>query len=238
MPSPDLPGRVRVAGLRGVFAEDVAEHVILMLLALTRGLPAFFDRQRRREWRPHAVPRLSGKTLLLVGLGAIGKAVATRAVAMGLRAEGICRRPRAMEHVVHVRSAGALQEAASRADALVVCVPLTPDTRGLISASVLRALPDGAVVVDVSRGGVVDDQALLQAVREGRLGGVAKDVFESEPLSSDSPWWTAPRTLVTPHIAGYGERYLEHAVEVLLDNVRRLERGEPLVGLVDRDAGY
>lgn len=241
LPSPDLPPRVRVAGVRGVFADDVADHAILLLLALTRRLPELLAHQGRREWRPLALPRLRGQRLLVLGLGAIGRAVAARAAALGMHVEGVRRRPCAVSHVAQVARVHGpedLREAARRADALVVCVPLTPATRGLVDAAVLEALPEGARVVDVSRGGVIDAEALLAAVRGGALGGVARDVFEAEPLPADSPWWDAPRTIVTPHVAGLGERYVEQAVAVLLDNVRRLERGEPLTHLVDRAAGY
>lgn len=121
---------------------------------------------------------------------------------------------------------------------MVVALPLTPATRGLLDAAALARLPRGAFVVNVSRGGIVDERALRSALEAGALGGAALDVFEDEPLGPDHPAWDLPRTIVTPHVAGLGERYLERAVEAFAENLRRLERGEPLVGLVDRDAGY
>ena len=238
LPSPDLPPDVPVAGIRGVFADEVAEHVVLMLLALVRRLPELLDQQRKREWRTRPVARLSGRRLVVLGLGETGRRVAARAAALGVTVRGVRRRPEPVPHVEEVLPPSRIAEALAGADALAVCAPLTPETRGLVSAEALAALAPGAFVVDVSRGGLVDEAALIDALDAGALGGLARDVFEDEPLPADSPFWDAPNTIVTPHLAGYAEDYLAHAVDVLLDNVDRLERGAPLTHLVDRRAGY
>ncbi|HJL18211.1 MAG TPA: D-2-hydroxyacid dehydrogenase [Sandaracinaceae bacterium LLY-WYZ-13_1] len=237
LPSPDLPGTVQVASLRGVFADDVADHAMMLLLALTRGLPQWLDQQRARVWKKREVRRLRGRTVVVLGLGAIGRAVAARASACGMRVEGVRRRAEPAPGVSRVHRPEALADAARGADALVVCVPRTPATEGLVDAAVIDALEDGAALIDVGRGGVVDEPALLSAVRAGRLLA-GRDVFDEEPLPDDSPWWSAPNTIVTPHLAGLGEGYLDRAIDVLLDNVARLERGEALLHLVDRAAGY
>lgn len=237
LPSPDLPPSVEVAGLRGLFADAVAEHVLTVLLAIARELPGFLADAAARRWRQRPVPLLRGRTITVLGLGAIGQAIVGALHAQGLRLRGVCRRPRRVPHVERTFGAEALVDAVSGADALVVAVPRTPSTERLVDARVLGALKDDAIVVDVSRGGVVDASALLDALHAGRLQA-ACDVFDDEPLRPESPLWDAPRMLITPHVAGYQEGYLGGAVDVLLENVRRLERGEPRERLIDRAAGY
>jgi phosphoglycerate dehydrogenase-like enzyme len=241
LPSPDLPDHVAIAGIRGAFADEAAEHAILMMLALTRRLPELLDRQRRREWAQRPVAKLAGRTVLVLGLGEIGRRVAARASALGMRVLGVRRASAPVAHVDRsdpCEQVGELEALLPEAEHVVVTVPLTRATRHLLDARTLALLPRGALIVHLSRGGVIDEAALLEALRSGALGGAALDVFEHEPLPPDSPFWDAPNTIVTPHVAGYGERYLETAVAALLENVRRLEAGEPLVGVIDRDAGY
>jgi len=235
LPSPDLPGHVAVAGIRGVFADEAAEHAILMMLALTRRLPELLDRQRAKEWAQRPVAKLAGRTVLVLGLGEIGRRVASRASALGMRVLGVKRTAGPVPHVDRV---GELDALLPEADCVVVTVPLTAATRHLLDARAIARLPRGALVVHLSRGGVIDERALLAALESGALGGAALDVFEREPLAPESPLWNAPNTIVTPHLAGFGERYIDAAVLALLENVRRLEAGEPLLGLIDRAAGY
>ncbi|MCB9593660.1 MAG: D-2-hydroxyacid dehydrogenase [Sandaracinaceae bacterium] len=237
LPSPDLPAHVEIAGMRGAMAPDAAEHAMTMLLALRRGLPGFLDDQRARVWRQRSVPRLAGARLAIVGLGAIGRAVASRAAAFGLEVRGVRRGGAPVAGVAQVLTPDRLEELLRWCDAVVICAPRTPETLGLIDAAALAALRDDALLVNVSRGGLVDEAALLERLRAGTLRA-ALDVFEDEPLSADSSFWDAPYTIVTPHVAGYGEGYLDRAVELLLANVARLERGEPREGLVDRARGY
>lgn len=224
LPSPDLPTTVSIAGARGVFADEAAEHAIAMMLALVRALPTTILRQRDRVWRQFEVEKISGKTVTIVGLGEIGRRVARICEAMGMNVLGVSRsKP----------NPGAF----ASANFLVVCAPLTDTTRGMIGARELAMLPDLARVISLGRGGIVDESALLEALESGKIGGAALDVFDSEPLPPDSPWWTAPNTIVTPHIAGSGRDYIRRCIPILVDNVRRLERGESLVNLVDRTAG-
>jgi phosphoglycerate dehydrogenase-like enzyme len=124
------------------------------------------------------------------------------------------------------------------ADYVVVVVPLTPQTRGLIDADALAAMRPDAVLVNVARGGVVDEPALLDAVRGGNLGGAVLDVFAEEPLSPDSPWWNEPNVLVTPHVAGLAPRYAEQVLDLVADNLCRFRDGRPLLNRVDRARGY
>jgi phosphoglycerate dehydrogenase-like enzyme len=192
------------------------------------------QRQHEKSWQMFPVGKLEGRTLGIVGLGEIGRRVARIARAIGMRVLGTSRGLRPVEGV-DVRP---LDPVLRASDHLVVCTPLTPETRGLIGATELGALPDRAFVINVGRGGVVDEPSLLAALNEGRVGGAAIDVFVDEPLPRDSAWWTAPNTIVTPHIAGLGRRYLERAVEVVVENIERLETGVPPSCQIDRSVGY
>lgn len=232
LPAPGLPESTAICAARGVMAPEVSEHAIALVLSLERGLPTLFENQRNREWRMFPMGKLEGKSLGLVGLGIIGARIARIASAMGMRVFGTSKRLRPVEGVEVVPLA------ALSVDHLVVITPRTPETLGLIDAEVLSRLPTGAYVTSLGRGGVVDEQALLAALREGHIGGAALDVFVDEPLPKDSPWWTAPNTIVTPHVSGYGRYYLERVIVVVVENLRRLAAGEPLLHRVDRALGY
>lgn len=227
LPAPELPERVVICGARGVFAAEASEHALAMMLALERGLPAMLDRQRTHEWRMFGVGKLEGRTVGVVGVGAIGERILRLATAFGMNVLAHAKRARA-GHI-------ALEELLARADHVVVCTPRTPETLDLIDA---RRLKRGAYLISLGRGGVVNEASLLAALQDGHVGGAALDVFEDEPLSPESPWWTAPNTIVTPHIAGYGRHYLERVAAVVLSNVARFERSEPLLHRIDRTLGY
>jgi len=232
----ELPEGVRVTNVRGAFAPEVAEHAFALMLALVRGLPTLVDRQRRHEWHPFVADSLHGKTLVVAGTGAIGARIARIADTFGMRVIGYSRHGAAVPHVTRVERE--LSAVLPEAEVLVVCLPKTDATLGAIDRAALSLLPDHALVVNVARGGIVDERALLDALSSGRLGGAALDVFDDEPLPQGSPWWDAPNVIVTPHVGGWGRNWLERTVEVLLENVRRLEAGEELTGLVDVNAGY
>ncbi len=237
LPAADLPPHVEIAGMRGAMAEDAAEHAMLMLLALARELPDFVEAQRARTWKPRMVPRLAGRRLAILGLGSIGRALARRAAAFDVVVRGARRSAAPVEGVERVVGPDGIEELLAWCDAVVIAAPRTDATRGLLDAARIARLRDGAIVINVSRGGLIDELALLDRVRAGTLRA-ALDVFEDEPLAPGSLFWNTRGVLVTPHVAGYGEGYLERAVEHLLANVERLERGEPRLGLVDRAHGY
>ncbi len=237
LPSPDLDPRVEVATLRGVFAAEVAEHVFALLLAMVRAIPTLAERQRAKAWVPFGAGKLEGRTLGVVGLGAVGRRVARLGDAFGMSVLGVRRTPR--EPVPFVgRECASLDELLADSDVVVVCLPHTDATHLLFDGARLARMRPGALLVDVARGGILDEPALADALSSGALGGAALDVFAVEPLPPDSPLWTAPNTLISPHVAGLGVDYVARGARVLLDNVRRLERGEPRVALVDRAAGY
>lgn len=238
LPSPDLSSRVAVAGARGLFAAEASEHVIAALLAWSRASFTVWDRQRERAWRSFAVERLAGSTLCVVGLGAIGSRVVRVASALEMRVRGVCREARTVVGAERVWSTDDRVAAMEGAQHLALCVPSTEATRGLVGTREIGALARGAFVVSVSRSPVIDASALRSAIEAGHVGGASLDCFDTEPLPHDDPWWTTPNVFVTPHHAGFGRAYLERVAQRVVENARRLDAGEPLVGLVRRDRGY
>jgi phosphoglycerate dehydrogenase-like enzyme len=235
LPSPDLPEEVEVAGVRGVFAADVAEHALAMMLVHARRIPELLALQRERTYDAHARPSLAGRRLTVLGMGEVGRHLVRIARALGMDVRGVARTARTIDgiDVIADPAAGVVD-----AHYVVLALPLTPATRHLVDAALLARLSPNAFLINVARGGVVDERALLDALLARRLAGAALDVFEEEPLPRESPLWTAPGVIVTPHVAGLGERYVDRCIDVLVDNARRLDRGEPRRCLVDRAAGY
>ncbi len=222
---------VPVACARGVFAEEVAQHAIALLLSMVIGLPAHFARQATRSWVQFAHGTVAGSRVVVLGAGAVGTRIA--AIARALRAEVTVVGRSAREGVT-----ADLTSAVRDADVLIAACARTRETVGMVDAAVLAALRPGARIVAVARGGIVDERALLTALEEGHLGGAALDVFDEEPLGQMSPLWTAPNVIITPHIAGRGLDYIRHIVRRILENVRRLDAGEPLLDVVDPTRGY
>ena len=238
LPSPDLPASVEIAGVRGLFAADVAEHALALILAHARGLPQLLDAQRARRFEATQRPSVVDKLLVIVGYGEVGRRLARAAHALEMRVVAISRTARNPEAGVQLYSPDCFAAAASDASYLVIAAPLTPATANLVDGALISRLRPDVFVINVARAGIVDEAALAEALSVGRIGGAALDVFSEEPLPSDHPLWNVPRLLITPHVAGLGERYIERCVQALLGNVAALASGAPRVGLVDRDVGY
>ncbi len=237
-PATGLPDDVVIANARGVHLPEMRDHALALMLALERELPRFAAQQAAREWKPVAAGTLAGKTVAILGLGEVGRSLAAACAALGMRVVGACRTPRAMPHVQAVFSPEDLRDMLATADHLVVTVPLTPRTRGLLDERAFAALKPGAFLIHISRGAVVDADALEAALRRGHLRGAALDVFADEPLSRESSLWTAPNLVITPHVAGLVHDYLERATQLFLENLARVERGEHPRTLVDRQQQY
>ncbi|HEY8494449.1 MAG TPA: D-2-hydroxyacid dehydrogenase [Myxococcota bacterium] len=218
---------VRLTTSSGAHASPIAQTVLLYLLALSRDLPAWMDAQRRRAWEPHEIRELTGLLLGVVGMGPIGLEVARLAQACGMQVIGVRRTPRGDEPC-ETWPLARLDELVARADALVLALPLTDETRRLFDAARLARTKRGAWLVNVGRGALVDEPALVEALRTGRLGGAALDVFETEPLPPESPLWAMPNVIVTPHNSGDAPGNRVRATEIFLDNLGRWTRGEPL----------
>lgn len=218
---------VRITTSSGAHAVPIAQTVMLYLLALSRDLPGWLRDQAERRWNPRDLRDLQGQHLGVVGLGPIGIEVARLGAAFGMRVTGLRRTPRGDEPC-ETWEIGRLDELLPLIDALVLAVPLTPQTRQLIDAAALARLKPGALLVNIARGEVVDEDALVEALRSGRVGGAGLDVFASEPLPESSPLWSMPGVIVTPHSSGTNPGNEDRASEIFLDNLGRYVRGEPM----------
>ncbi len=229
-----------------VHAPVVAEHAWALILASARRIPSAVESQGRREWAQQKIwdtqPRpfeVGGLTLGLIGLGAIGREVARRARAFGMRVLAVKRRAdRNREWADEVYGPEELPRLLSQSDVLVLAAPDTPQTRGMLAEREFALMKPSALLVNVGRGTLLDEKALVRALREGRLGGAALDVSAQEPLPPDSPLWDAPNLLLTPHLSSATERLWPRHLELLAENVRRYLAGEPLLNVVDKAAGY
>ena len=238
LPEPDLPESVRIANARGIHEPEMAEFTLALILALAKRIPRAAQQQARGEWKMYAGLRLEGATVGILGLGAIGHSVARRCKALGMRVIGTRYSAEPLEFVDQVLGPADTRRVLEQSDVVVVLLPLTPETRSSIDAEALAAMKPRALLVNVARGGIVDELALARALDDGRLGGAAVDVFEQEPLPDSSPLWCARNCLVTPHVAGLSRDYMSRVGGIFFENIRRLESGEPLVNEIDRSRGY
>lgn len=232
---------------REVHGPVVAEHVLALLFALAKRLPQAARLQRKHEWGQEAMwlgrprPReLAGATLGLIGLGSIGREVAKSASGLKMRVIAVRASVKKdiPEGVSQVFAPTQLDDLLSQSDYVVLAAPLTPHTTGLMNAFRLARMKPEAYLINVGRGPLVDEVALVQALRERKLGGAALDVFSEEPLPADSPLWDLENLLLTPHTAGLTEKLWERHYAVISENLRRYLKSEPLFGVVDKKRGY
>ena len=245
---PPLRGTgITLTNSAGIHAEPMADWVLAAVAYFSRGLDQMVAAQASRRWakgdftdRRPALPELRDLRVGIVGLGGIGSAVAARMTALGMQVAGVRRRPQrgAPPGVSWVGGLDQLMRLAGESDVLVIAAPLTATSTGTVSRAVLEGLPPGAVVVNVSRGGILDEAALLELIDAGRLRGAALDVFATEPLPADHPFWRHPAVLVSPHVSAVTERFWARELGLILGNLRRYLGGEPLTNVVDLEAGY
>lgn len=232
----------------GVHGPNIAEHLLAMILMFTRAMPRLHRAQLARRWERNLASRadgpgeLTGKTLLIVGLGRIGEALAVRARPFGVRIVAVKHDPSTRHDagvaVDELVGMDALDEVLGRADHVCLTVPLTHDTHHLIDARRLALLRAGAYLYNIARGPVIDQAALVDALRGGRLAGAGLDVFEHEPLPEDSPLWDLDNVILTPHVAGVTPHYFERAAALFADNLDRFLAGQPLRNVYDPVRGY
>jgi phosphoglycerate dehydrogenase-like enzyme len=226
---------------RGVFSSSLAEFVMASVLHFAKDVPRLERQRQACVWEPYPMQEVRGRTLGIVGYGDIGRAVARLARAFGLRVLAVRRQPelsRDDELVDEVFSSERRREMLERCDVAVVAAPLTPATRGLVGAAEIQALPPHALLVNVGRGAVIDQTALVQALQSGRLRAAALDVFEVEPLPPGHPLWRLSNVLLSPHCADQVAGWLEAATRLFVDNLRRFRDGRPLLNQVDKRQGY
>jgi phosphoglycerate dehydrogenase-like enzyme len=222
-----------------VHAVPLAEFAILAMLYFAKQMPRLHQQQREHRWERFAGRELRGRTVAIVGLGKIGMEVARLSRAVGLRVTGTRRGGPVADAAVDVqRPPRELRELLADADYVVLAVPHTAETEGLIGAGELSAMRRGAVLVNVARGRVVDEPALVEALRSGHLGGAALDVVAQEPLSTESPFWDMPNVLVSPHSASTADSENAKLTDLFCENLRRYLTNRPLLNVFDRERGY
>ncbi|MEZ0241154.1 MAG: D-2-hydroxyacid dehydrogenase [Chloroflexota bacterium] len=268
---------VVVTNARGVFSRPIAEHVLLMILAISRRLPQLLELQRERTWQPLEGRELRDLTIGIVGYGSLGRSVAALATAFGCRVIAIRRRPGGADatapaadgpssaadggpgaagspdassgdddedsfpvapRLQRVYGPDRLHDFLGESDIVVLAAPLTPATEGMIGEAALGAMRSGAWLINVARGKLVDEVALVRALRAGQIGGAALDTFTDEPLQPSSPFYDLPNVIVTPHTAWSSARVLDRSIDLFCDNLRRYSAGQPLRNVVDPTAGY
>lgn len=233
-----LASDVVLTNSRGAFDEPVAEFTLALIMAAAKRLDVTMRNQVERRWQRTDVRLLAGRTVVVVGFGAIGSLIGRKVRALGMRVVGVRRGGESHPDADEVYRPSELDQVLPRADYLVLVLPQTNGTRGLIGARELRLLPREAVLINVGRGSVLDEQALAVALREGVIAGAALDVFEREPLAEDHPLWTAPNVIITPHMASDTDDWRERILDVFSDNLRRHRDGEPLHNVIDKQRGY
>jgi phosphoglycerate dehydrogenase-like enzyme len=234
---------VALTSSKGPMGPLMAEHIVLLMLALARDLPGFLRDQAEKRWRFLADERpmvdLLGKTIVILGIGNVGSNLARICkLAFGMRVLGMARTRRDDPHVDRYFDRAELHAALAEADFVALALALTPETDRIVDAAALAAMKPSAFLVNVSRGVQVDEDALIEALRSGSIAGAGLDSVADEPLSPDSPLWEMPNVIITPHVSPGRDRFGERMVDFWCENVRRFAEGEPLLGAVDRNAGY
>lgn len=250
--------RVTLTTSSGIHAPAMSEYILMMMLAFAHRLPRMIEHQRRAEWPQQRwtlfVPQeLRDATLGLIGYGSIGRETARLARAFGMRVLALKRQvdrltddgwhlpnagDAAGEYVARFYAPDQLHSMLSECDYVVIAAPLTAETRGLLGTAEFQAMRSEAVLINVARGGVIDEAALVDALRTQRIGGAALDVFEQEPLPTESPLWHLPNVILSPHVSGFTPHYDERAMTLFAENLRRYVAGEPLLNVVDVQRGY
>ena len=230
-----------ITNTSGIHPIQITEHVFAMLLAFARQLPKSYAAQQKREWTKFAhsdLFELDGKTMLIVGVGAIGERTAKLAQAFGMSTIGMRRNLEGTEHVGNMVGPDTLHDVLPEADVIVLTIPLTDETKNFIGKEELELMKDDACLINIGRGGTIDEEALFEVLERGKLSGVGLDVFEEEPLPETSPLWRQERVIITPHYAGLSPHYDKRAFEVFLENLGRYTRGQELTNVVDKERGY
>lgn len=220
-------------------AVPLAEHAMMLMLMLNRNALRWIDSQRERKWDRFTHGELNGLTLGIIGAGHSGKDLALKAKAFHMRVLGLRRSDRPADNFDQFFQRDQLHDMLAQCDFVVVTAPLTPQTRGMIDAEALATMKSSAFIICFSRGGIIDDSALLAALQDGRIAGAGLDAHGQEPLPADSPFWSHPNTIVTPHNGATTEATRERGFAIFLDNLRRYVAGrDDLANRVDKAAGY
>ena len=226
----------------GVHAIPISEHIFAFLLGFARRLPHSIRAQEKHVWQKTNradLFELADKTMLLIGVGAIGKRTAQIAAAMGMRVWGVRRNPAQSEAGIE-RMVGpdSWVDLLPEADFVVLTMPLTADTRHMVNAAAFARMKPSAYLINIGRGGTIDEPAMIEALRTGRIAGAGLDVFATEPLPPDSPLWDMENVIISAHYSGITNEYDQRAMLIFLDNLQRYRSGKTLINIVDKQLGY
>jgi phosphoglycerate dehydrogenase-like enzyme len=229
-----------VTNARGVFSRPIAEYVVMMCLAIARRLPQLLELQRERTWQPLRGRELGGLTVGIVGFGSIGSEIASLLAPFDTHVLATRRRPElgGAPDNVELLASDQLDELLRRSDVVVVAAPLTDETAGMIGAAQLQEMRETAWLINIARGRLLDEMALRRALEAGWIAGAVLDVFNEEPLPSDSPLYSMPNAILTPHTSWSSDRVVDRSLELFVANLHRFVAGEPLHNVVDLEVGY
>lgn len=229
-----------VTNSAGVHAIPISEFVMLFALSHVKQAARLHQLQAAHQWREQDMQlrELAGTTMLIIGLGQIGQAIAERASAFGMRVWGSRRNPHPMPSVERVVGEGEWRSLLPEADVVVIAAPLTPLTRGMFGRAELALMKPDAYLINIARGEIVDEAALIAALRDCRIAGAGLDVFAQEPLPPDSPFWELPNVFVTPHISWSSPHIRARTLDIFAQNLRAFVHNEPMINVVDKQAGY
>ncbi len=233
-----------ITNARGVFSEPIAEYVLMMVLAVMRRLPQLLELQRERTWQPLEATEMREITIGIVGLGSIGRQVARLALGFGSRVVALRRDTGRADDdpelagMAEVLPPDQLPSLLAQSDFVVLALPLTPQTEDLFNSETLARMKPGSWLINVARGRLVDERALVRALREGPMGGAVLDAFRDEPVLPESPLYDVPNLIITPHTSWSSGRVLDRSIELFCDNLRRYAAGQTLLNVVDPRKGY
>lgn len=238
---PEILGlNVKMSSAKGIHGVPMADHVLGYILAFLRGLPTFLSQQDQKIWQKlNGFPgETVGKTVGIFGLGEIGKVIAKRCKAFDMTVLGVKRTPSPVEYVDKVYSSDDMDEVLRQSDFIIILVPLTPETVHYFDKAKLDKMKKTAYLINVGRGPVVDENALIEALQTGVIAGAALDATEIEPLPENSPLWKMPNVIITPHTAADTPYYMDRAFKVFINNIERFKLGEKLIAEIDATAKY
>jgi phosphoglycerate dehydrogenase-like enzyme len=221
-----LRSGVLITNMHGLHGDSVPEAAIMLMLALARDLPRAMRNRNVRKWERYPSQLLNGKTVGIFGVGAIAKSLAPKCKSFGMKVVGITSAVRGVAGLDRVVHRDELEATVSELDFLVLLTPYTPQTRGIVGAKLLAAMKPSAYLVNLARGGIVDETALLRALRDKRLAGAALDVFAQEPLPDEHPFWSMDNVIVTPHLGGFHDQYAEQALPTVVENFKKFLAGD------------
>jgi len=224
----------------GVAAIPIAEHILALMFVLARKIQFNVRAQTGRKWdRRGRMLELDGATLGLVGLGAIGEKTAEKAKGLNMRVLGLRRNPdRASPYVDRMYGPDGLLEVLSNSDWVAITAAMTAETEGMIGEEEFRAMKGSACIINIARGSIIREEAMIKALEEKWIAGAGLDVFEQEPLPEDSPLWEMKNVVITPHLAGSSPYYMDRLIRIFIGNLERFQAGEPLINVVDKKLGY